>query len=176
VLSANVAVQLLAAVIVTVVGLVLPLQSPFQPVKVEPVAGVAVRVTVVPAANAALQVAPHVIPAALLVTVPVPVPALDTVRVYEETSANVAVQLLSAVIVTVVGLLLLLLQLPLQPLKVEPVAGVAARVTVAPDVKVALQVLPHVIPAGLLVTVPVPAPALLTVRASGDSVGDSAET
>jgi hypothetical protein len=91
----------LAAVIVTVVGLVLPLQSPDQPLKVEPVAGVAVRVTAVPEANAALQVLPQTIARGLLLTVPVPAPALLTVRVYEEgeASANVAVTLRFAVMV-----------------------------------------------------------------------------
>ena len=52
---------------------------------------------------------------------------------------------------------------PLQPLKVEPVAGVAVRVTVLPLVKLTEHVVPQVIPAGELVTVPLPVPVLLTV-------------
>ncbi len=52
---------------------------------------------------------------------------------------------------------------PLQPVKVEPAAGAAVSVTAVPLVKLAEQVAPQVIPAGLLVTVPVP--ALETVRA-----------
>ena len=52
---------------------------------------------------------------------------------------------------------------PLQPLKVEPLAGVAVRVTVLPLVKLTEHVVPQVIPAGELVTVPLPTPALLTV-------------
>jgi hypothetical protein len=46
---------------------------------------------------------------------------------------------------------------------VEPAAGVAVRVTDVPLPNAAEHVAPHEIPAGALVTVPVPAPALLTV-------------
>ncbi len=54
-----------------------PVQPPpLQPVKVEPAAGVAVSVTTVPVGNAVEQVAPQVMPAGALVTVPLPVPAL----------------------------------------------------------------------------------------------------
>ncbi|CDH44882.1 hypothetical protein BN874_20002 [Candidatus Contendobacter odensis Run_B_J11] len=53
----------------------------FHPAKVEPLATVAVRVTVVPLLNLAEQVAPQLIPAGLVITVPEPVPALPTVRV-----------------------------------------------------------------------------------------------
>jgi hypothetical protein len=55
---------------------------------------------------------------------------------------------------------------PLQPVKVEPAAGVAVRVTAAPLANVAEHVVPHEIPAGALVMVPPPAPVLLTVSAS----------
>jgi hypothetical protein len=55
--------------------------APLQPVKVEPVAGAAVKVIAVPLAKLAEQVAPQLMPAGALVTVPVPVPALVTVRV-----------------------------------------------------------------------------------------------
>ena len=48
---------------------------------------------------------------------------------------------------------------PLQPVKMEPAAGAAVSVTAVPLVKLAEQVAPQVIPAGLLVTVPVPVPA-----------------
>ena len=53
-----------------------PVQSPLQPVKVEPPAGVAVSVTRVPE----LKLAPQEMPAGLLETVPEPVPDLATVR------------------------------------------------------------------------------------------------
>jgi len=59
-----------------------PVQPPpLQPVKVEPAAGVAVRVTAVPVVNAAEHVVPQEIPAGLLVTVPLPVPDRETVSV-----------------------------------------------------------------------------------------------
>ena len=53
---------------------------------------------------------------------------------------------------------------PLQPAKVEPDAGVAVRVTTVPLLKFAEQVLPQLMPAGELVTVPLPVPALTTER------------
>src|SRR5205807_9667721 len=56
-------------------------------------------------------------------------------------------------------------QLPLQPVKVAPAAGAAVRVTTVPVVRAVEQVAPQEIPAGELVTVPLPAPALVTVRA-----------
>jgi hypothetical protein len=55
-------------------------------------------------------------------------------------------------------------QAPDQPAKVEPVAAAAVRVTLVPETRLALQVLPQLMPAGELVTVPLPAPALLTLR------------
>lgn len=58
---------------------------------------------------------------------------------------------------------------PLHPVKVEPVAGTAVRVTLVPAVTVAVQVLPHWIPAGELDTDPVP--ELTTVRVALDGVG-----
>ena len=57
-----------------------------------------------------------------------------------------------------------LVQAPLQPMKLEPAAAIAVSVTVAPFVKSASQVAPQAIPAGLLVTVPLPVPAFVTVR------------
>jgi len=55
-------------------------------------------------------------------------------------------------------------QAPLQPVKVEPAAGVAPRVTDAPLAKLAEQVVGQLMPAGVLVTVPVPVPASVRVR------------
>jgi hypothetical protein len=69
-----------ACVIVTVQAPV-PEQAPLQPVKLEPVAAVAVRVTEVPEVTDALQVEPQFTPVGLDVTVPEPVPLLVTVRV-----------------------------------------------------------------------------------------------
>jgi len=68
-----------AALTVTV-HVPVPVQPPpLQPVKLEPAAGAAVRVTAVPLANEAEHVAPHVMPAGALVMVPLPAPVLLTV-------------------------------------------------------------------------------------------------
>ena len=56
-------------------------------------------------------------------------------------------------------------QAPLQPVKTESAAGVGVRVTEVPLVKVAEQELPQSMAVGEEVTVPLPVPALLTVRA-----------
>ena len=58
-----------------------PEQAPLHPAKVEGDVGLAVSVTRVLKAKAAAQVEPQSMPAGELVTVPVPVPALLTVRV-----------------------------------------------------------------------------------------------
>ena len=52
---------------------------------------------------------------------------------------------------------------PLQPVKVEPAAGVAVSVTAVPLVNEAEHVAPQEMPAGALVMVPLPAPLELTV-------------
>jgi hypothetical protein len=81
----KVAVTDLAADIVTE-HVPVPVQLPLQPAKVEPAAGVAVNVTAVPLAYEAEQVAPQLIPAGLLVTVPLPVPLFVTVRAIDVVS------------------------------------------------------------------------------------------
>jgi hypothetical protein len=55
------------------------------------------------------------------------------------------------------------LQAPLQPVNVEPAAGVALRPTLVPLAKLALQVEPQLIPPGLEATIPEPVPALVAV-------------
>jgi hypothetical protein len=52
---------------------------------------------------------------------------------------------------------------PDHPAKVLPDAGAAVNTTAAPVRKLAVQFCGHLIPAGELVTVPVPVPALATV-------------
>lgn len=54
-------------------------------------------------------------------------------------------------------------QAPDQPANVEVVFEAAVSVTMVPLVKLALHVVPQLIPAGLLVIVPPPVPALWTV-------------
>ena len=53
---------------------------------------------------------------------------------------------------------------PLHPVNVEPPVGEAVRVTVLPLANSPAHVVPQEIPLGLLVTVPVPVPDLLTVN------------
>src|SRR5437773_5218896 len=135
---------------------------PLQPVKVELESGVAVRVTTVPLGNGAAHVAPQAMPAGEPVMVPVPVPDLLTVSM-KDCCAKVAVTEVAAFTVT--------MQVPvpeqpppLQPVKVELASGVAVKVTAVPLANGAEHVAPQAIPAGLLVTVPAPAPALVSVR------------
>jgi hypothetical protein len=66
--------------------------------------------------------------------------------------------------------------LSLQPANVDPADGVAVNVTVVPLMKVELQVAPQSIPPGLLVTVPCPTPALVTVRENRIGVAKLAVT
>src|SRR5438094_5200698 len=81
VMSVNVAVTVVAALTATVQAPGPEQPPPLQPLKVEPAAGAAVSVTAVPLAKLAAQVAPQVMPAGLLVTLPAPAPALETVSV-----------------------------------------------------------------------------------------------
>lgn len=62
----------------TVQGLVVPVQAPSQPWKVEPAAGPAVKVTTVFAVKPNEQVCPQLIPTGELVTLPVPEPVTVT--------------------------------------------------------------------------------------------------
>ena len=120
-----------------------------------------------------MQSRPQLIPAGLLVTVllAAPAPALITVRV-KVSPVKVAVTLLAALIVTwQVREVLLLHSLGaivlVHPAKVDPVCAAAVSVTTVPVEKVEVserQAAPQLIPAGLLVTVPVPVPALTMVR------------
>jgi hypothetical protein len=87
----KVAIQVLLESIKTVVGLIVPEQSPDHPAKVELAKGVAVRSTDDPPVNEALQVSPQLMPAGVLVTVPPPVPVLFTVRVLSSFSTTLRV-------------------------------------------------------------------------------------
>jgi len=109
----------------------------------------------------AVQVAPQVMPAGALVTAPLPVPALLTVSV--KVGVKVAVTVVAAETVTTHDPVPAQPP-PLQPLKVEPAAGAAVSVTAVPLAKLAVHVAPQVIPAGELLTVPLPVPAGVTVR------------
>src|SRR5213594_2100970 len=80
VVNAKVAVTEVAAVMVTA-HVPAPVQPPLQPVKVQPAAGTAVRVTQVPLVKGAAQVALQEIPAGALVTVPLPATLTVSVKV-----------------------------------------------------------------------------------------------
>jgi len=166
VVIANVAVTARAALIVTLHAPV-PVQAPLQPVNVEPVAGAAVRVTAAPLVNDAEQVLPQEMPVGVLVTVPLPAPALVTVSAKDDGKVNVAVTDVAAFIVTT-QVPVPAQPPPLHPLNVEPVVGVAVKVTTVPLVKACEQVAPQEIPAGELVTVPLPVPDFDTVSANDD--------
>src|SRR2546427_7080481 len=157
----NVAVTAVAVETFTVQGPV-PVHGPLvQPVNTEFGPGVAVRVTAVPLRKLPVQLAPQSMPAGLLVTVPVPVPARATVSA--KIGVNVGVTVVAPEILTVQP------PVPLHPPPVQPVNaefafGVAMSVTAVPIGKLAEQVPPQAMPAGLHVTVPSPAPVRETVR------------
>jgi len=155
----KVAVTAAAALLMVTVHVPVPLQPlPLHPVNVDPEAAVAVRTTG-PSAKFALHVAPQLIPAGALVTVPAPVPAKVTVTGYV-VRAKVAVTACACVMLT--EHVPVPEHAPLQPVNVDPAAGLSVSTTV--PLNDAEQVAPQLIPAGALVTVPVPAPASVTVR------------
>ena len=128
-----------------------PLQAPPQPENVAPEFGVSVSVTAVPAGKLALQAPGQAIPAGLLVTVPLPVTLTDS----RLDPVKTALTDFAALIVTEQDPAPL--HAPLQFENTAPEPGVAVSVTVAPEAKFAEQVPGQLIPAGLLVTVPLPA-------------------
>jgi hypothetical protein len=89
-------------------------------------------------------------------TVPLPVPALSTVKL-NPVKLNVAVQVMLPLTATVLAH-----PTPDHPANVEPVAAVALSATELPLVKLSLQSVPQLIP--LAVTVPLPVPSLTIVR------------
>ena len=106
---------------------------------------------------------PQAIPAGDDVTVPDPVPASVTVAAKLLTEPlNVAVTLRATVIVVVQ--VPVPVHAPLQPANVEPLAATAVSVTDAPLAKLAVHVVPQLMPVGDDVTVPVPVPAFVTAR------------
>jgi hypothetical protein len=110
-----------------------PLQAPLQPANVEFVPAVGVSVTMVPLAKFAEQALGQLIPEGLLTTVPLPFPASVTVSVkFDVVVLKVAVTFWAWLIVTV-HVPVTFVQAPLQPAKVEPVAGVAVSVTDVPE-------------------------------------------
>jgi hypothetical protein len=86
----NVAVQLLAAFIVTDASLQSP--SPIHPANTDPDAGLAANATTVPLLYVPEHVLPQLIPAGELETVPAPVPALVIPKEKFWTAAAVVAQ------------------------------------------------------------------------------------
>jgi hypothetical protein len=137
---------------------------PLHPVKLELVFGVALRVTVSPGENPYLHVLPQLIPAGVLVTVPFPLfeSNLAIVRVLVTAAVKVAVTVLPLSMINV-HVLFEPVQSPLHPEKVEPERAVAVRVTMVPEAYVAEHVAPQLIPAGELVTAPLPDLVMVSV-------------
>jgi hypothetical protein len=100
-------------------------------------------------------------PPGALVTVPTPPPVRFTVRSWG-LRANVAVTL-RAWLIAVTQVPVPLQPPPVQPPNTESPAGVAVSVTDVLNGYVALHAVPHEMPPGVLVTVPVPLPARATV-------------
>lgn len=117
----------MGALMVTV-HLPVPEHAPLQPVNREPDAALALSVTFWPLTKLAEQVAPQLIPAGELVTVPLPVPDFVIVRV--SAGLNVAVTALFALIVTVH--VPVPEHAPLQPVNTDPAAALACNVTCVP--------------------------------------------
>jgi hypothetical protein len=166
-----------AVIIVAVAGIanahtLVPLsQKALQLVNVEPDAAFAVSVTCVPGARLTMQ--PFAEPVMQLiplpVTVPVPVPAVATVnRLPPVPLLNVTEIVTSAVPSDTVhdgGLVcgLLGVQFALNPPNEEPCASVAVSTTALLSVNGATQTVGQLIPAGWLMTVPLPVPFSVTV-------------
>jgi hypothetical protein len=113
-----------------------PVQDPFDhPAKKEPVAGRAVRVTLVPLGNEPVHVLPLVVPlqvrpAGLLLTEPLPLPTIGTLIVTFTSAVNVAVtDLFPSMVKRQVADPL---QFPLHPVKVKPLAACAVNSTWVP--------------------------------------------
>src|SRR5207249_5454143 len=98
-------------------------------------------------------------PVGLPVTVPAPAPS--GVMVSVKVGVKFAVTVVAAETVTVQGPVPVH-PAPVQPVKAEPATGVAVSVTTIPIGKPKEHRPGQVIPAGVLVTVPVPAPAIVT--------------
>ena len=143
-----------------------PVQAPDHPANTEPAVAVAVRATDVPVAKLTLQEAPHDSPAGVLVTVPLPEPETVSVSATTVVGAKVAV-IVVALTGETVQVLVPVQPPPDQPVKTEPAAAVAVTTTGLPDGKLAEQLVPQEMPAGALVTTPLPSPARITVSVTG---------
>jgi hypothetical protein len=160
--SVNVAATLAGPVTLTEQAPTPEQPPPDQPAKFEPTAGLAVRTTAVPWLKLSLQSGVQSIPSGLEPMLPFPLPDRVTVNGYW-LSVNVAVTDVAAVTVSTQGPVPLH-SAPDHPENVEPGAAAATSVRRVPSSKSSLQSAPQSMPAMLEETVPIPFPALSTVR------------
>ena len=154
-------------------GFVLPAHGPVDHLVKAPVVTEANNVTPVPAGNVALQVVPQVIPDGVLETLPDELPFRTRVTVsvkVPDGGGGGGDDAVLKVAVTVRLDEMATRQVPvpeqpppLQPANTDPEAGVAVKVTVVPLENSREQVVPQLIPLGLLTTVPEPVPDFRTV-------------
>lgn len=102
------------------------------------------------------------------VTVPEPVPVLVIVRLFCGAGTNVAVAA-AADVPTMIEQVEVPVQSPVHPANTEPVAGAAVNTIVEPVLMLAEHEPGQLIPPTLLVTEPVPVPAIVTL--TGNAVG-----
>jgi hypothetical protein len=166
VFTVNVAVTAVLELSFTV-HIPMPVQPPPQLENTEPLLAVAVSATLVALGKLAEHLLPQVMPAGLLLTVPLPVPFFVTLSVKFCADPLLGLK----VAVTVMLELSVTVQLPvpehpppLQPENTERSLATAVRLTCVPPGKLAEQVVPQVMPAGLLLTVPLPVPDFVTFR------------
>ena len=139
-----------------------PEHSPPQPANIHPLLGVAVSVTMLPAGNPSEHLDPQSMPVGALVMDPPP--DLETVS---NGTSKIAVTSCGASIRTV-HVTDVPPQAPDNPVNSEPAAGLAVRMTDAPDAKPRVeQTGPQSTAAGELVTLPLPEPERLTVNTNG---------
>lgn len=158
----NNAVTVRLTLIDTTQVVALPVQAPVQPAKIEPAAGDAVNVTLLPSTYDSEQSAPQLMPTGDEVTVPEPAPERLTVSVRAGSLSNLAVTARASE-TTVVQVSSVLVHTPVQPANKESAAGVAVNVTNAFGVNDEVQVEPQLMPAGFDDTVPAPSPDFVTV-------------
>ena len=144
------------------------MQAPLHSLNSEPEVAAGLRVTSVPSSYSASQVAPQLIPAGVEVTVPVPLPDLETVSLNLGLTIvlKVAVRALLASIANEQGEVVQPAAEPvpaLKPAKVEPAFAVAITST-AVALGWGLVQAPAEPPLNLHLTSPVPVPALAIVR------------
>lgn len=135
--AVNVATMVDAELTVTKQLGLLPTQPwPSQFVKALPLPGVSLSVSCVPCAKLAVHVPGQLMPAGLLVTVPVPDPDSSIVTEYVAAAVYVTVTVCAAVITVVHGCVVPKQPPPVQLVKVDPAAGVEYKLIMAPLPKV----------------------------------------